>query len=95
LAALACVCFIAALLLSAAFLSLYSHHEHDHNGADGGCATCACISAAGNLLKTVSSAVAASVVAVGATFFALRTLEAERFEIADRTLISLKIRLNN
>jgi hypothetical protein len=95
ISAFICVCFIAALVLSAAFIATHANHEHDNNGADGGCAACAHISAAANLLKTVSAAVVISSVTLGAMFAALATLQAARLVIADYTLISLKVRLNN
>jgi hypothetical protein len=95
IAVLLCLCFLATLVLSAAFIVTHANHEHDHNGAGGDCATCAHISAAGNLLKTDSAAVALLTVTFGAGFTARLILPAARLAIADSTLISLKVRLNN
>jgi hypothetical protein len=93
LAALICVCFIAALLLSSAFIVTHSGHEHDRNGADGGCAVCAHIAAAENLLKTVS--VIALIAAVTA-FFAARLIRVSTYHTAaGGTPIGQKVRLNN
>ncbi|GHV48967.1 hypothetical protein FACS189499_09500 [Clostridia bacterium] len=95
IAVLVCVLFVAALALSAAFIVTHESHIHDHNGADGGCATCAHISAAENLLKTIAAAVAVSSVALGAMFAALLTVMVTWLGIADYTLIGLKVRINN
>ncbi|MDR0904647.1 MAG: hypothetical protein LBN00_00495 [Oscillospiraceae bacterium] len=95
IAALICVCFVVALVLSSAFIAIHENHEHDNDGADGGCAVCAHIAAAENLLKTVSAAAALSAVALGTMLAALIVLKSVRSGIADNTLISLKVRLNN
>ncbi|MDR0858300.1 MAG: hypothetical protein LBN97_04645 [Oscillospiraceae bacterium] len=95
LAAFICVCFVAALVLASAFIVVHGNHEHDTNGTDGACAVCACVSAAGNLLKAVSSAAAVCVFAFGAIFAALRLLKSLRLDFAVSTLTSVKIRLNN
>jgi Mn2+/Fe2+ NRAMP family transporter len=95
IAAFICACFIAALVLSSAFIVTHINHEHDDCGADGGCAVCAHIAAAESLLKTVSAAAALSAAALGAMSAALIISEAARCGIADKTLIGLKVRLNN
>jgi hypothetical protein len=95
IAALICVCFVVALVLSSAFIAVHANHEHDSDGADGGCAVCAHIAAAENLLKSVSAAAALSAVALGALLAALIVSKSVRSGITDSTLISLKVRLNN
>ncbi|MDR3120215.1 MAG: hypothetical protein LBU58_02600 [Clostridiales bacterium] len=95
MAVLVCVCFVAALILSSAFILTHANHEHDRNGADGSCAACAHISAVENLLKTISAVTVFSVVALGTTFAALLIMTAARIEVADYSLVELKVRLNN
>jgi hypothetical protein len=94
-AMLICALFVAVFLFSAAFIALHAGHEHDHVRADGGCAVCANIAAAGNLLKTVFAAAAATACAVCQPIFTLLVLKAARRVIAAGTLISMKIRIDS
>jgi hypothetical protein len=91
----ACILFITASLLSAAFILTHANHEHDHNGADGSCATCTNMMAAGNLLKQLSTPLAGSALGLGSLLAVLSALEHISCHISFYTLVSLKVRLNN
>jgi hypothetical protein len=95
IALLLCVCFIAAVLLSAAFILTHANHAHDHDGPGGSCVTCACISLAQNVLKSLFTAALGAAAAL-AYLFAVCALLASAVSRTDRySLVSLKIRLNN
>ncbi|MCL2152724.1 MAG: hypothetical protein FWH57_07190 [Oscillospiraceae bacterium] len=90
-----CVLFIAGSLLSAAFIFTHIHHEHDHNAPNGGCTTCVHISAAENLLKSLSAALAGAALIIEC-FSAIRSLlKPVSLNTGFFTLIHLKVRLNN
>ncbi|MDR3288044.1 MAG: hypothetical protein LBT22_01300 [Peptococcaceae bacterium] len=95
IAMLLCVCFIAALLLSALFILTHAQHEHDHDGADGSCATCAHMTALGNLLKQLSTPVVTATTAMGALFAIRFSLKPRHRRFVFSTLVILKVRLNN
>jgi hypothetical protein len=90
-----CVLFMAAASLSAAFMITCAHHEHDHNGPDESCAVCAHLASAGDLLKSMSAAVAgAALVFWGLP--AILSLPKPLGSHADfYTLVRLKVKLNN
>jgi hypothetical protein len=94
IAMLLCVCFIAAALLSAAFVLSHANHEHDYNGPDGSCGTCACVAAAQELLKTISTAVVAVGIIFGGLFSTCLLLWSVTLRADFSTLVGLKIRLN-
>jgi hypothetical protein len=90
-----CALFIAAMLLSSAYILTHANHIHDHDGLDGGCATCMHIQSAENLLKQLSTAVvsvAAAFAGVLGVLFSLRNTKAGDCSF---TLVTLKVRLNN
>jgi hypothetical protein len=89
------VCFVLALVLSSAFIVTHSSHEHDSDGVDGGCAVCAHIVAAENLLKAVTVSAALCAIALGALIKALSVLHSARRGTCGNTPIGLKVRLNN
>jgi hypothetical protein len=94
-AAALCALVVSALLLSSAVLAARSHHEHDHEGADGGCAVCGQLCAAGYLLCSFGTAAFAAVLALApprlrAGHGVCRGASAARLF----SLVSLKVRLN-
>jgi preprotein translocase subunit SecG len=93
--ALTCASFVAALLLSAAFIALRAQHEHDHHGENGVCTTCAHIALAENLLKTVSMAALVTACAIGLLGWKPYLPKVARSCADAYTLISLKVRINN
>ena len=90
-----CAVFIAGALLSSVFIFTHINHEHDHNTPDGGCATCVHISAAENLSKSLSTAMAMAVAAIGGLSGIRSVLEIGGTQFALPSLVILKIRLNN
>lgn len=90
-----CVLFIAVSLLSVAFVLAHANHDHDHDGPFGTCATCARMAAVENLLKRISTAVAAIVIAVGGLFAALFVLKPVFSGMDPPTPVNLKVRLNS
>jgi hypothetical protein len=93
-AAALCALVVLALLLSCAVVAARSHHEHDHEGADGGCAACEQLGAACGVLC-----------ALGAAVFAAAALPQPRLRAAPGirrymasarifSLVSHKVRLN-
>jgi uncharacterized protein Veg len=90
-----CVLFMVAFIFSSIFIFTYQDHEHDHNGPDGSCATCAHLMAAKNLIKSFSAALVGATLVFGclaAILFALRPID---LRARINTLIRLKVRLNN
>jgi len=90
-----CVFFIAASILSAAFVLTHAGHTHDHNGTGGSCAACVHIAAAENLLKSISAALAGAAIIYGGLSAALSVLKPGSFFTDFYTLVHLKIRSNN
>lgn len=88
-----CVLFIAATLLSTAFILTHANHKHDHDGPSGSCSTCTHMLAVGNFLKTISTAVAA--IAMIFLFTIQSFLKPVSLHTGFTTLVNLKIRLNN
>ncbi|MDR3148981.1 MAG: hypothetical protein LBT88_03040 [Oscillospiraceae bacterium] len=96
LAALAlCIILIAVSLFSAAYIFVHADHIHDHNGTGGSCATCAHISAAGNLLKSLFTAITGAVSILGGLYAVLSILKLTVSYRGSTTLVSLNIRSNN
>ena len=88
-------CFLVVSLLSSAFIFTHAEHEHDHNGFDGGCATCAQLQNAENILKQLSTAFAGVLFAVAGLFAAIGTLKVIAGYASLSTPVTLKIRMNN
>ncbi|MDR1329480.1 MAG: hypothetical protein LBK23_07775 [Oscillospiraceae bacterium] len=86
----------AAMLLSSAVILTRAHHEHDHDGHDGGCAVCEQLCLAEGVLCALGTAAGA----VGVVLFSPRLKSAVavvRGGGARRliSLVSLKVRLND
>ncbi|MCL2818054.1 MAG: hypothetical protein FWD39_06700 [Clostridiales bacterium] len=89
------LCFIIVLLLSEAVLLTHVNHEHDHLGANAKCATCAYLTAAGNLLKSLFAALAGAALTFGCFSAIFPVFKSAGFHTGFPTLIRLKTRLNN
>jgi len=89
------VCFILVSLLSATFIGAHSRHEHGHNGANGSCLVCAQIQNANNLLRQIFSAVSSTPLAYINLFFAAAFLCSVLPFHQVKTLVKLKIQMNN
>jgi len=88
-----CVLFVLTIVLSSVFIIANANHEHDHNGKDGGCATCAHMAVCAKLIEHLGAAITAAAVIVSITGFAILP----RFSVSQInaiSLISLKVRLN-
>jgi hypothetical protein len=87
--------FFAAFLLNAAFIIVHAHHEHDHNGPGGTCATCAQVVVAGTLLRQLFVAVVGAAIVAAVRF----TADFRENPAVSRTgflsPVCLKVRLNN
>jgi hypothetical protein len=86
----------AAMLLSFAVLLTHAHHEHDHDGHDGGCAVCEQLCLAEGVLCALGTAAGAA----GAVLFSprLKAAAAAARGGGERrlvSLVSLKVRLND
>ena len=89
------VIFVAGSLLSAAFIFTHTHHEHDHKGPDGGCATCAQLMAADNLLKSLTTIIIGAALGFGCFAASLSIPKPADYRLGFITLVCLKVRLNN
>ena len=94
-ALLACVFFIAVSLLLIIFILTHADHTHDQDGPGGTCAACACVMAAGNLLKILGSALVAAALYFGGRHTVIFLSKHIASDLGFLTLVSLKIRLNN
>ena len=95
IALLVCVLFIAGAILSTIFIFTHINHEHDPNGPAGGCVTCVHLTAAENLLKHLSAAIAGAALIFGC-FSAIRSIFNQvNSHTGFFTLVCLKVRLNN
>jgi hypothetical protein len=90
-----CALIAVALLLSSAVLVTRAHHEHDHDGDDGGCAACEQLCAAGCLLCSFGAAMSVAAIVSGQP---RRRAEncAARYTVFSRlfSLVALNVRLN-
>ena len=89
------ICFILISLLSEVFLLSNANHEHDHHGADGGCATCAHILSAEHQLRQITAAVIRTAYAIVALFTAVARLSIISTLFGYYTLIDLKTRMDH
>ena len=88
-----CACFVLAIFLSSMFILANANHEHDHNGEDGGCATCTQMVACAKLIEHLGAAITAAAAVVSMVGFAiLARFAASQINVI--SLISLKVRLN-
>ena len=89
------LCFLIVSLLSSAFIFTHAEHEHDHNGVDGSCATCAQLQRTENILKQFSTALAGTLFFIAGLFAAIGTLKVIAVYVFLPTPVTLKIRMNN
>jgi hypothetical protein len=92
-ALLLCAFFALALVLSFVLILTNFNHDHDRNGEDGGCATCAHIIACAKLIERLGTVIAVAVVIVSMYGVAV-PLRLVALQINSTSLISLKVRLN-
>ncbi|MFP3152971.1 hypothetical protein LQZ18_00800 [Lachnospiraceae bacterium ZAX-1] len=95
IALLICIFFATVFLLSSAFIFAHASHTHDQDGPGGTCATCACVVAAENLIKTLGTALIAATFYLGGGYTILSMPKPIAFDLGFLTLVLLKIRLNN
>ena len=88
-------CFLVIFILSSAFILTHVDHEHDHNGVNGSCATCAQILSAENILKQFSTALLGVLFAIAELYAAIGILKAIAVYASLSTPITLKIKMNN
>lgn len=88
-------CFLIVSILSSAFILTHADHEHDHNGVDGSCATCAQLQSAENSLKQFSTALTGALFATAGLYAAIGMFKAITIQISFSTPVTLKIRMNN
>ena len=90
-----CIAYIAVFLLGAAYLLTHINHEHDHDGPNGSCVTCAHITAVGDLLQQLSVTAPGTVFVFGSMFL-VRSFYNTAFVWGNPdTLVKLKVRLNH
>ncbi|MCL2678364.1 MAG: hypothetical protein FWE85_04855 [Clostridiales bacterium] len=89
------LCFILVSLFSQTLILTSAHHEHDQLGADGGCVACVHLSAAINILKSLFAALSAAAFASWCFSALLSLVKPSAFHTDSRTLVKMKIRLNN
>ena len=90
-----CACFVLLFLLTSAFVFTGLNHVHDHNGENGGCATCAMLTAAESLLRHLSSSAALTAFAWSGVYYALCSFVFVFVVIATLAPVGLKVRMNN
>ncbi|MDR0854496.1 MAG: hypothetical protein LBN34_09030 [Clostridiales Family XIII bacterium] len=95
IALLLCVLFIAASLISGAFIATHANHEHDRNGPNGSCTTCTQVMVVGNLLKTLGLAAATITICIALHYAIIYTLKPIVSDFCLSTLVSLKVQLNS
>ena len=89
------IMFIVGFLLSSVFIFTHIHHQHDHDGPDGGCTTCAHLMAFENLIKTLTTALAGTLLVFG-HFTAVRSiLKSIDYHMDCITPVRLKVKNNN
>ncbi len=89
------ICFIIVSLLSEAFILTHAGHEHDHNGVNGTCATCAQIKNAENLLKKLGTASLVAAYTIAGLFSAAVITHTFWAVTSALTPVTLKIKMNN
>ena len=89
-----CIVFISVSLLSATYIFTHVKHTHDRCGPAGNCTTCVNLTAALNLLESISVVMAVIALAIGGFFAVLSFLKPAAFLRGFPTLVCLKIRLN-
>lgn len=95
LATLLLVAFLLVTSFSAAFLFTHTEHTHDHNGPENACAVCIQLDSARYLLKNIFVVVLIPAAALS-LFLIITAIVYRSIDImAFRTLVSLKVRLDN
>lgn len=89
------ITFVLVILLSTAFIFTHADHEHDHNGSEGTCATCAQLYTAQNLLKNLTAVILVLAAALNAFLVLGVIVRALSCKLGIHTLVSLKARLDN
>lgn len=89
------LCFIVVSIFSEAFIRTHADHAHENNGVGGGCATCAQIQSAENLLKQLATAVVSTASALVGMFAVIAIIQFDSSNITLLTPVTLKIRMNN
>jgi hypothetical protein len=90
-----CTLFLAASLLSSAYILIHTNHNHDHKGPDESCTICEHMMTAESLLKQISIAVAGAAISIGGLLIAPSILKPVFLNIGFSTPVNLKVRLNN
>ena len=88
-------CFIVLSILSNMFFIDHFEHEHDHNGVNGGCATCATIQITENILKQLSIFFIGALFTIALLYSAIKILKAANNYFLSSTPVMLKSRMNN
>ncbi|MDR2043033.1 MAG: hypothetical protein LBQ15_01430 [Clostridium sp.] len=94
-ALLLCILFCLASSLSAGYLFTHVGHVHDHEAPEGGCATCANLQVAANLLKTFTAAVAWAAVFKGVVLAFPPLWKPGRSRFLADTPVKRKVRMDN
>ena len=89
------VCFLVVSVLSSAFILTHTDHQHDHNGTNGSCATCAQLQSAENVLKQFSTALIGAWFALAGLFVTIKTFQAIAGYVYFSTPVTQKIKMNN
>lgn len=87
-------CFLLVSVLSTAFISAHTDHEHDHGGANESCVTCVRIESAKKILKQLGTAMVV-LSAAGSSYTLIGTIKAIFAYIFSSTPVALKMRMNN
>ena len=88
-------CFLIVSLLSSTFILTHADHQHDQNGANGSCATCAQLQSAGNTLKQLTTAFVGALLAITGILAAIGALKTIIIPVITSTPVTLKIKMNN
>ena len=86
-----CACLISVFFLSSAFILTCAGHDHDHDGPDGSCATCAHMATAEALLEQLCAIAAVTRLCLCFDSFALKFAH---FDANLCAFVRLKIRMN-
>ena len=89
------VCFLIVSIITNAFTITHADHDHDRNGIEGSCATCAQLFGVEKILKQFNAALAVALFAATGMFVAIAAVKIIASRVSFSTLFSLKIRLNN
>ncbi|MDR0813431.1 MAG: hypothetical protein LBO63_05445 [Oscillospiraceae bacterium] len=88
-----CAVFSAALLLSASYILTFAEHDHDHDGADGACLTCAHVISAAKILVGGSGEAVKATAAFACVFAVVSALLTYVFCVHMPSPIELKVKI--